>query len=166
LRTMLTTIDARNMKEKTLRYPGHVEKMIMLRETGFFSEKEIEIKGTMIKPLDLTAKLLFPKWKLEEGEKDITVLRMIIEGKKDKKKLRYTYELFDRYDETTGIHSMSRTTGYTATVAARMIISGLYTDTGISAPEFIGKKPGCVEFMLKGLRDRGVIFNETVEVIK
>jgi len=166
LRTMLTTIDARNMKEKTLRYPGHVEKMIMLRETGFFSEKEIEIKGTMIKPLDLTAKLLFPKWKLEEGEKDITVLRMIIEGKKDKKKLRYTYELFDRYDETTGIHSMARTTGYTATVAARMIISGLYTDTGISAPEFIGKKPGCVEFMLKGLRDRGVIFNETVEVIK
>jgi len=166
LRTLLTTIDVRNMKEKTLRYPGHIEKMIMLRETGFFSEEEIEINGTMIRPLDVTAKLLFPKWKLEEGEIDVTVLRMIVEGKKDKKKLRYTYELFDRYDETTGIHSMAKTTGYTATVAARMVIAGLYTETGISAPEFIGKQPECVEFMLKGLKERGVIYNKTVEVIE
>ncbi len=165
LRTMLTTIDAPNMKEKTLRYPGHIEKMIMLRETGFFSEEEIEVNGTRIRPIDLTSKLLFPKWKLERGEHDLTVMSIIVEGKKDNKNLRYTYDLFDRYDETTRVHSMAKTTGYTATVAARMIIAGLYTKTGISAPEFIGKQPECVEFLLNGLKERGVVYNKKVETI-
>ncbi len=165
LRTLLTTVDAKNMKEKTLRYPGHIEKMIMLRETGFFSQEEIEINGTKIKPLDLTSKLLFPKWKLEEGDIDLTVMRVIIEGKKDNKKLRYTYDLLDRFDEPTQIHSMAKTTGYTATVAARMVLEGLYKETGIIAPEFIGKKPECVEYMLNGLKERGVIYREIIETI-
>ncbi|MCJ7435604.1 MAG: saccharopine dehydrogenase NADP-binding domain-containing protein, partial [Anaerolineales bacterium] len=70
MRTMLTTIPAINLKEKTMRYPGHIEKMAVLRETGFLSEDEIEINGTRISPLVLTAKILFPKWKLAEGEAD------------------------------------------------------------------------------------------------
>ena len=48
------------MIEKTLRYPGHIELMKIFREVGFFSEKEIDLKGKSIKPIDLTAKLLFP----------------------------------------------------------------------------------------------------------
>ena len=163
LRTLIKTVDIPNMKEKTLRYPGHIEKMAMLRETGFFSQQEIEINGAMIRPLDFTAKVLFPKWKLEEGEVDITILRVIVEGKKAGKKLRYTYELFDRYDEATRTHSMARTTGYTATVAARMVMEGMYDRVGISAPEFIGEQPECVEFMLNGLKERGVVYKETVE---
>ncbi len=81
------------MKEKTLRYPGHIEKMAVLRETGFFSKQEIEINGTAIRPLDFTSKILFPKWKLEDGEVDFTILRVIVEGKKDEKNVRYIYEL-------------------------------------------------------------------------
>ncbi len=67
LRTLARTLDVPNMKEKTLRYPGHIEKMAVLRETGFFDSQEIEIHGVRIRPLDFTAKLLFPKWKLHEG---------------------------------------------------------------------------------------------------
>ncbi len=133
-------------------YPGHIEKMPMLRETGFFSKQEIEINGARIRPLVFTSKMLFQKWKLEEGEVDLTILRVIVEGKKDKKNVRYIYELFDRYDETTQTHSMARATGYTATVATRMIIKGLYKKTGISAPEFIGEQAECVEFMLKRIK--------------
>jgi len=165
LRTLIKTIDAPDMKEKTLRYPGHIEKMAVLRDTGFFSQQEIQINGTQIRPLDFTSKILFPKWKLEAGESDLTVLRVVIEGIKEGEKLRYTYELFDRYDEATQTHSMARTTGYTATVATQMIINGLYNQTGISAPEFIGKQPECVEFMLNGLREKGVIYNEKVAAI-
>ena len=61
---------------------------------------------------------------------------------------------------------MARTTGYTATVATRMIISGLYNKTGISAPEFIGKQPVCVEFLLNGLKEKNVIYKLNVETIK
>lgn len=163
LRTLTETIDAPNMKEKTLRYPGHIEKMAVLRETGFFNKEEIDIKGIKISPLEFTSKLLFPKWQLKEGESDITVMRVIVEGIKDGEKLRYTYDLFDRLDKETNTHSMARTTGYTATMAIRMIAKGLYEEKGISPPEFIGKKPECVRFLLKGLEDRGIFYKESIE---
>ncbi|MCK4406757.1 MAG: saccharopine dehydrogenase family protein [Bacteroidales bacterium] len=162
LRSIMKTINAPNMIEKTLRYPGHIEKMAVLRETGFFDKKEIEINGKKIKPLDFTAKLLFPKWKLEEGDEDITVMQVIVEGEKNGKKISYTYDLFDQYNPDTKTHSMARTTGYTATMAVRMIAKGLYNRKGVSAPEFIGKYPECVEFILKGLEERGVVYRETI----
>ncbi len=163
LRTLAETIDAPNMKEKTLRYPGHIEKMAVLRETGFFNKEEIDIKGIKISPLEFTSKLLFPKWHLKEGESDITVMRVIVEGTKDGEKLRYTYDLFDRLDKETNTHSMARTTGYTATMAIRMLAKGLYEEKGISPPEFIGRKPECVKFILKGLEDRGIFYRESIE---
>ena len=152
------------MKEKTLRYPGHIEKMAVLRETGFFNTEPVELNGKMIRPIDFTARLLFPKWKLKEGEVDLTVMKVMVEGKKGGEKVRYTYDLLDRYDPVTRIHSMARTTGYTATVALRMVAEGLYTHKGITVPEFIGKKPECVDYMLKGLKTRGVVYKETVEL--
>ena len=65
LRSLIQTMrHVPNMIEKTLRYPGCVEYLKVLRETGFFSYDEVEINGLMIRPIDLTAKLLFPKWKM------------------------------------------------------------------------------------------------------
>ena len=165
LRTLAQTIDAPNMKEKTLRYPGHIEKMAVLRESGFFSEDEIEVRGQKIRPLDVTAKLLFPMWKLEPGEGDITVLQILVEGKKNGQKLRYVYDLFDRFDQSTGVTSMARTTGYTATMALRMVAEGIYTHQGISPPEYLGGQFGCVDYLLKGLAARGVVYREHVEVL-
>jgi lysine 6-dehydrogenase len=163
LRSLAETINCPNMKEKTLRYPGHIEKMAVLRETGFFDTTPIEMNGTHIRPIDFTARLLFPKWKLKEGEVDITVMKVVVEGKKDGRKVRYTYDLLDKYDPVTRIHSMARTTGYTATVALRMIADGIYTHKGITVPEYIGKQPVCVEYMLRGLKNRGVEYRETID---
>jgi saccharopine dehydrogenase-like NADP-dependent oxidoreductase len=163
LRSLIKTLDIPNMKEKTLRYPGHIDLMAVFRETGFFGQEPIEINGQMIRPIDFTAKLLFPKWKLNEGEVDITVMRIMVEGEEKGKKKRYTFDLYDTYDEQTGIHSMARTTGYNATVALRMIDAGLYTRIGLSVPEYIGEQPECVEFMFHKLAERGVHYVETVE---
>ena len=166
LRSLAETINCPNMKEKTLRFPGHIDIMAILRETGFFSKDEIEINGTKIRPLDFTAKLLFPKWKLKEGEEDVTVMRVTIEGKKNGKMYRYNYDLFDQYDPITKTHSMARTTSYTATVGLRMIAEGLYNRKGVSVPEFIGKQPECVKYLFKGLAERNINYKETIEEIK
>jgi saccharopine dehydrogenase-like NADP-dependent oxidoreductase len=163
LRTLARTIDAPNLKEKTLRYPGHADKMLMLRETGFFDTEPVEIEGSAVRPIDLTAKLLFPKWKLEPGDVDITVVRVMVDGDAGGRRTRYTFELFDRYDEASGIHSMARTTGYTATVTARLLASGLYTAPGITPPEYLGRHDACVRFLLDGLEQRGVVYTQTVE---
>jgi lysine 6-dehydrogenase len=165
LRTLVRTLDIPDMKEKTLRYPGHIEKIAVLRETGFFSQEPIDIHGVRIRPIDLTAKLLFPLWKLQPGETDITVMQVMVAGEKGGEKVRHTYDLFDRFDSASGVHSMARTTGYTATAAVRMIASGLYKRQGIIAPEFIGEQPECVEFILKELADRGVVYRHRIEKI-
>jgi saccharopine dehydrogenase-like NADP-dependent oxidoreductase len=161
LRTLAGTLDIPDMKEKTLRYPGHIEKIAVLRESGFFSEEEIEIDGTLIRPVDLTAKLLFPIWELGDDDRDITVMKIIVEGERGGSGVRLDYDLFDRHDEETGVHSMARTTGYTATVALRMLAEGRYSRKGIIAPEFIGEEAGCVEYLLAGLKERGVVYNES-----
>ena len=166
LRTLAVTMKAPNMKEKTLRYPGHIEKMQMLREAGFFSKEEVDINGAKIKPIDLTTKLLFPMWELKPRDKEFTVMRVIIEGVKDKKKLRYTYNLLDRHNEKTNVHSMARTTGYTATMVLRMLTKGLFDRKGICPPEYIGQKADCVDFVLTGLKERGIVYHEVVEVIE
>jgi saccharopine dehydrogenase-like NADP-dependent oxidoreductase len=165
LRTLARTIKAPFLKEKTLRYPGHVEKMSMLRETGFFSREEVDVNGMRVRPLDVTARLLFPKWKLREGDRDITVLRLVIEGIKLTQRYRYTYDLLDRYDPVTQTHSMARTTGYTATGVVRMIARGLLNRKGLLAPEVIGQQPECVEFLLQELSRRGVVYRRTVEKV-
>ena len=166
LRTMAQTLAGKvpNMKEKTLRYPGHIEKMRVLRETGFFSTDPVDVGGgVQVRPLDLTTRLLFPMWKLEQGEADVTVLKVIVEGLKTGRRTRLTYDLFDTYDVATGIHSMARTTGYTATAAVRMLGKKLFTKKGVSAPEVVGFERKCVEFLLGELRARGVIYKETIE---
>ena len=167
LRTLATTIDAPNMKEKTLRYPGHIEKMAVLRELGFFSkDKSINVNDVEISPLELTAQVLFPNWKLKSGEADITIFQSTIEGLQDGRKMRYTIDMNDRYSPETDVISMARTTGYTATQAIRLIADGLYTHKGISPPEYIGKHPECVTYMLKGLKERNVVYRRTaIEII-
>ncbi len=165
LRTLIRTIGAPNMKEKTLRYPGHAERMAMLRETGYLRQDEIDVGGTRVRPRDVTAKLLFAKWKLGENDHDLTVMKVIVEGTKEGRGLRYTYDLLDRFDAETGTHSMARTTGYTATVVLRMLAQKLFTGKGIIAPEIIGQRPDCVKFLLDGLAERKIVYRESVEIM-
>lgn len=165
LRSLAFTLKVPNMKEKTLRYLGHIEKMKIFREAGFFSYDEIEVRGMKIRPIDFTSKLLFPMWELKNTDLEFTLMKVIIEGKKENKNLRYTYDLLDRYDEKTNTHSMARTTGYTATTVIRMLAKGLFDRKGVYPPEFIGQNQKCVDFMLSGLKERGVIYNQTIEEI-
>ncbi len=164
LRTLLR-MDVPSMVEKTMRYPGHADKMRMLRETGFFRTEPLEVGGTRVRPLDLTARLLFSSWQLGAGEEDVTAMRIVVEGEKDGRRVRRTWDLLDRYDRETDTTSMARTTGYTCTAAVRLVAAGLYDRKGISPPEFVGRDAMAYEFMMRELALRGVVFRETgVEV--
>jgi len=163
LRTLLQTLDFLEMKEKTLRYPGHREKMLMLREAGFLASEPVEISGQKIRPIDFTARVIFTKLKLNPGEEDLTVMRVVVAGDKNGKKVRLIYDLFDRYDQKTRIHSMARTTGYTATQVVRAFARGLIKRKGIVAPEFLGVESEIFSFILDGLKGKGIIINEKIE---
>jgi saccharopine dehydrogenase-like NADP-dependent oxidoreductase len=156
LRSLITTMDIPNMIEKTLRYPGTTEYIKVLRETGFFSYDEVSIKGQKIRPIDLTAKLLFPKWQLQEGESDMTVMKIIISGRENDISVQYEYDLYDEYDPQTKIHSMARTTGYTCTAVADLILEGKFERQGVCPPEFVGQEPGSFEYVRDYLAARNV----------
>ena len=159
LRSLIHTMkNIPDMIEKTLRYPGCIEYLKVLRESGFFSYEEVEVNGTKIRPIDLTAKLLFPKWKLKEGEEDFTIMRITVAGIEDGNEKTYTYNLLDRFDRQNNIISMARTTGYTCTAAANLILDKGFTTTGVSAPEIVGAKEGSLGYILKYLEERDVIY--------
>ena len=154
LRSLIDTMPhIPNMIEKTLRYPGCVEYLKVLRASGFFSYEEIEVNGQKVRPIDVTAKLLFPKWQLKEGEKDFTVMRIIMKGNENGKDTTYRYDLLDRYQDET--ISMARTTGFTCTAVANLVVNGTYKRIGISPPEYLGEH---FEFVRNYLAERGVIY--------
>jgi lysine 6-dehydrogenase len=160
LRSLVNTLDVPEMVEKTMRYKGHAELMRVLGHAGFFSTEQMEFGSQSIKPLDFTSRLLFKQWRLNEGDEDLTVMKIIAHGELGGKKTVIEWELYDEYDAASGVHSMARTTGYAATAALRMMAAGLFNDYGVHVPEFIGRHPECVDFMLKEQAERGVVYKE------
>lgn len=156
LRSLIHTLDIPDMIEKTMRYPGHCELMRILRETGFFDKNEIEVNGVKVRPLDVTSKLLFPKWTYEPGEEEFTVMRVIVKGIKDGQPVTYTYDLYDEYDRETQTASMSRTTAFPATIMGRMLLNGTWKEAGVFTPEKVAALPGLFDHMIKELLNRNV----------
>jgi lysine 6-dehydrogenase len=153
LRSLLFTMPhIINQKEKTLRYPGHVDRIIALREAGFFSTDPVMVNGVSVVPLDVTSRILFNEWKLGEDEEELTVMKVIIIGEGR----TITYSMLDRYDPVTRISSMSRSTGYVATATINMLAAGLFNEKGVFPPELVGKHKPCFDFVLAYLQDRGV----------
>ncbi len=159
LRSLLTTMKIPSMKEKTLRYPGHIEYIKVLKKCGFFSLNEIDVNGKKIKPIDVTAKLLLPLWSLEEGEDEFTVLKIVVNGEEKNETKTYTYTLIDRYNSEDNVSSMARTTGYTCTSAARLVLNNKFGRKGICPPEYLGEDEKCYSSLIKDLEERGIKFN-------
>lgn len=162
LRSIIFTMPhIKNMKEKTLRYPGHVEYVKVLKESGFFNEEKITLDGTDISPLDFTSKILFNEWQLGDTEEELTVMRISLKGTDENGvEKNIVYNLHDVYCTKTNTSSMARTTGYTATAAANLFLDGLFIKKGVFPPELVGKYEKCFNYILKYLKERNVIYNK------
>jgi saccharopine dehydrogenase-like NADP-dependent oxidoreductase len=161
----MRTLAAPDMKEMTLRYPGHADLMAALRESGFFDTEPITVEGQQVRPLAVTGKLLFDQWRLQPGEEDFTVMRLVLTGRQGGQHLRCTFDLLDSYDSKTNTTSMARTTGYTCAVVARQVLAGEFAQIGVCPPEYVGRAPGCYAGLLAGLAARGIALHETVETV-
>lgn len=166
LRTLLFTMpDIPNMKEKTLRYPGHIEYIQVLKKSGFFDEKPLTLgDGSTVSPREVTTRLLDEEWMLEEREEEITIMKVIITGiDEEGAEKTITYSLHDEYCHETGVSSMARTTGYTATAVANILADDLFHDKGIIPPEYVGANEECFDYILDYLSDRDVTFEKFID---
>jgi lysine 6-dehydrogenase len=163
LRTLLTTVKAQHLREQTLRWPGHAEKMRLLRDTGFFSDAAVEVGGVRVAPRAVAEALLFPMWKRPVGEEEFTVLRVESRGVRAARPARLLHDLFDRTDVKTGASSMARTTGFPCVIAAHLLSAGTFREPGVFPLELLGTRPGVFAAFVDGLAARGVAFTETEE---
>lgn len=162
LRTLLDTVPVANMREKTLRYVGHRELMLILRDSGFFSQEHLNIRGQSMRPLDLTSHLLTTAWAMESEEPDITVMRICLSGTKAEERWAIRYDLFDRYDPVTHTSSMARTTGYTCAAVANILVNNEYQRVGVNPPELIGMDETCFTNIITYLEQRNIHFVQSV----
>jgi len=168
LRSLIKNLKAKRMEERTLRWPGHVEQMRLLRSMGLFDETPRKLGGVEVVPRDIACDLLFPMWKMEpeKGDRDLTIMQVEVHGFKGKDEITYTWDLWDRFDENSWTNSMGRCTGCTCAIFARAIHKGLIKEKGVLAPEKLAADDALYEFVMKEQAARGLVYKETVTIRK
>jgi lysine 6-dehydrogenase len=156
LRTLLHTIKGVDeMWEKTLRYPGHAEKIKTLRALGFFDQAQVDVGNVRVSPRMVTARLF--EQKLHKREiKDVVALRVEVSGIKNSRQLTYTYNLLDFYDQTQKITAMARTTAYPASIIAQLIFKKTLKCKGVVPLETIGRNDALFKALISELQRRHI----------
>ena len=158
LRTLLYTVKSKEMWEKTLRYPGHIEKIKLLKALGFFDSETVEVAGTEFEPREVTAKLFEKKLRLDVP--DIVVMLIKVSGLKDGNRIEYIYRVLDRYDKERQVTSMARTTAYTASVVAQLLARKSIAEKGVIPPEKLGMNARWFEKLTNEMKKKRVIIKE------
>lgn len=119
----------------TLRWPGHAAYWRIMTQMGFVDDESLDLgAGASISPRQFLVKHLSPRLQLLEAERDLAVLRVQAWGRKHDQKFKVIYELADYLDLETRVSAMSRTVGYTASIAAQMILSKEISRHGVLSP--------------------------------
>ena len=132
----------RTLELKTLRYPGHWDRIRAFADLGLLSDEPIIVRGKRIVPRDVFHALFGPKIGSTEV-RDVAVSRAVVRGEKREHRAEAIVELIDRYDEETGFTAMERTTGWHAAIVAGMIARGTIppgahpVETGVSPTRFV-----------------------------
>lgn len=168
LRSLVKNVRARNMQERTMRWPGHVEQMRLLRVMGLFDEEKRVLGGNAVSPRDVACDLLFPMWKMDPkaGDRDLTIMRVVVEGYKGRDYVKFTWDLYDRFDEKTWNNSMGRCTGLTCSIFAHAVASGLIKEKGVIAPEKLAASDELYDFVISEQKKRGIDYIESVSAVK
>jgi len=122
------------MEYKTLRYPGHAERMEAIRELGLLDLDPVDVKGLKIIPRDAFMAIVGPRLTKPEG-KDLVALRVVVSGAEGGTPKTKTFELVDRYDEKHHVSAMMRTTGYSLSITGMMQVRGEVKPAGVHTPD-------------------------------
>ena len=146
--------------EKTMRWPGYVDTINVLKAAGCFGTEPIRVDGMEIVPFNVTAELLRPIWKLrpENGDRDLTIMRIVAKGPREGKYVTYTWDMIDKFDEKNNLHSMARTTAFPCATAARAIANGIISEKGFFTPELLIENKNFDSFLMSELKIRGMNF--------
>ncbi|GAB6280765.1 MAG: saccharopine dehydrogenase family protein [Thermovirga sp.] len=168
LRSLAKNIKARKLGEMTLRWPGHVEQMRLLRSMGLFDENPRKLGGKEVVPVDVAADLLFPMWKMdpEKGDRDLTVMQVEVHGFKGSDEVTHSWYLLDYFDEKTWNTSMSRCTGCSCSIFARAVAKGLVKRKGVLPAEKLAADDALYSYVIEEQKKRGIRYVESEKTVK
>jgi len=146
-----TGIPVETKLARYLRFGEDSEMMKRLQWLGVFENTPIGIPG--LTPAKILQKILEEKWQLDEGDKDMILMQHMIDYVKDGKKLR-KYATLACIGQDTVHTAMSLTVGLPVAIAARLILEGKYTGTGVRLPI----EKDVYEPVLKELAEYGIAF--------
>jgi lysine 6-dehydrogenase len=148
------------LSQKTIRHKGHAAEIKTLWECGFFDRETIEVDGVEIVPRKVTESVLDQRIALGE-EKDVTLLRVAVSGKKSGKSTTHVFEMVDYFNEEKNYTSMAKTTAFPASIAAQMILNGEITQRGVLFPEeiFLGE---LYDPFIDALKSRDVLISHNI----
>lgn len=165
LRSLLQTIKVKDMWEKSLRYPGHIGKINLLRALGFFEERPVQIGDVKVSPRSLTEKLFEMKLKRPDVP-DVVAMLIEVVGLKNAKRIQLRYQMLDRFDRKHKITAMARTTAYTTSVVAQLVAKRVIAEKGVVPPEKLGMNKKVFTRFVSMMKRRGVTFEVTKKNIR
>ena len=126
LSTMAQTYEGRlrTLKNKTLRYPGHVAFIKPLLEAGMMDPQPILVGTSQVVPRQVLAAVLGPLFAPQPGDRDVMVIHIVATGIKDGEPSTVTVDLAAHHDDVTGFTAMERTTGFHLGIVAAMMAHG------------------------------------------
>ncbi len=142
---------------KTLRYPGHYEKIDLLKSLGVLETEPVKVQGQMVSPRKLFVEVAGPKLKLGTG-RDLLALVVEVTGKKNKKNITIRYQVLDYFDPKTKLTAMQRTTGFSSAIFLEALAQGKIIPKGVVPVE--KAMPGSI--FLREIRRRGIEVKESV----
>jgi lysine 6-dehydrogenase len=151
----------RSYNYKTVRYPGHYEKVRLLRDLGLLERRPVTVKGSSVVPRDLVVKVVGDKIAFPE-DSDLAVLRVTCRGRKNRKPAEVVLTMLEFQDPATGFSAMERTTGFSTGIVAAMLARGEIKDKGVVPLESaVPAGP-----FVKELHRRGMVVKEKLVYIK
>ncbi len=126
--------ELRHMGRYALRWPGHCAFWYALVQLGFLDEDPVRVGGGLVSPRQFLVQHLTPRLQFRPGERDVVILRVHAWGRSKGRKRDVVYDLIDYRDLDTGLFAMNRTVGYTASIAAQMLLSGEIDGPGVLSP--------------------------------
>jgi lysine 6-dehydrogenase len=150
----------RSMRNKVVRYPGHVAVWKGFMEAGLFSEEPIRVGNQDVVPRQVFHALIEPQIRADESVDDIVIAHVIVTGRKAGRPTRAVVDMRVVRDRKLGFFAMEETTGWHAAIVAHLMARGRIA---------LGAAP--VELATDGaemvaeLRARGFPVTESVEPI-
>lgn len=111
----------RTFQNKTLRYPGHFERIKFLEEMGLLDDEPVAVEGAPVSPREVLHGLLERGFRAKPGEPDIVIIYLQAKGLKGGKPAKVELTLVHHFDEQTGFTAMEQTTGWHGSVVAAMM---------------------------------------------